>query len=58
MSKIKKPVFAIRFNTKFELTRDVMNMIDGVMAMVSINIASFSATYHPALDCAIIWFNY
>ena len=58
MSKIKKSVFAVRFNRKFESTRDVMNMIDVVMATASINIASFSATYYPALDCAIIWFNY
>lgn len=41
MSKIKKPVFALRFNRKFDSTRDVMNMIDGVTANTSVNIASF-----------------
>lgn len=58
MSQTKKYVFAVRFNKKFESTRDVMNMIDAVMATAPINVASFSATYHPALDCAFIWFNY
>lgn len=58
MSQIKKSVFAVRFNRKFESTRDVMNMIDAVMTTVPIIVASFSATYHPSLDCAIIWFNY
>ncbi len=58
MSKARKDVFAVRFNRKFDSTQSVMNMIDEVMSNTVIHIASFSATYHPSLDCAIIWFNY
>lgn len=58
MSKARKDVFAVRFNRKFDSTQSVMNMIDEVMSNTVIHIASFSAIYHPSLDCTIIWFNY
>jgi len=58
MSKERRRVFALRFNRKFESTQDVMNMVNEVMASTNICITSFSTTYHPSLDCAIIWFNY
>lgn len=58
MRKERRNVFALRFNRKFESTQAVMNMVSEVISTASIFVSSFSITYRPSLDCAIVWFDY
>lgn len=58
MSSIKKPVFAVRFNRKFDSSQELTSIIREVISEAKIKLASYQTSYHSTIDCAIIRFNY
>ena len=58
MGSIRKKVFAVRFNRKFQSSQDVLDMVNSMLTSSSTKVTSMSVSYNPSLDCAIIWFEY
>ena len=58
MSQRGESVFAVRLNQRYASINALMDTINGIVSTASIDISSFSVSYQPLIDCAIIWFNY